>query len=306
MTLTLDGLSLTYQGNKQALNNISLSAQSGILGLLGPNGAGKSSLMRILATLAKPTSGEVTWQGTNILQSPNVLRSELGYLPQYFGVYDQLSAREFLHYLAGLKEISHEVATARIDDLLTSFNLIDVADIKLENYSGGMRQRVGIAQALLNNPKLLIIDEPTVGLDPEERSSFRQLLSDMSSHCLIILSTHIVSDIETICDNIAIMNQGNLVTLQTPDKLIQSVSEQCWEITVAQSQAKQWQSTLMVSHSIRQGSNITFHYVSPPNQQPQPPQAKRRQATLEDAYLYYVKVRESDNHMAISDSLEAV
>lgn len=304
MTLRIDDLSLTYHGGKQALSNISLSATSGVLGLLGPNGAGKSSLMRILATIAKPTNGEVTWHGTSIATAPNTLRHELGYLPQYFGVYEQLSAREFLHYLAGLKEISHDVATSRINELLTSFNLIDVADVKLSNFSGGMRQRVGIAQALLNSPKLLIIDEPTVGLDPEERSSFRQLLADISSHCLVILSTHIVSDIETIADNIAIMNQGHLVTLQAPDALIQSVSELCWQVTVAQSDAKQWQASLMVSHSIRQGDNITLHYVSHPNQPSQPAQAQRRQATLEDAYLFYVKAKPPFNNLAKIDSQE--
>lgn len=289
MTLEIKNLSLNYSGKKQALNDLTLSANTGVLGLLGPNGAGKSSLMRILATLKKPTSGNILWQGNDIIDKPAPLREELGYLPQYFGVYEQLTAKEFLHYLAGLKGLKHNDAEQRIIDLLSQFNLAHVADSPLASFSGGMRQRIGIAQALLNNPKLLIVDEPTVGLDPHERLVFRQLIADISKDALVILSTHIVSDIETIADSIAIMDQGQLISHDAPEKLIQRVAPYCFEITLPREQAKALQPQLNVSHSLRQGEDMTLHFVST---QPIPPKAISRSPTLEDAYLYFVKGNE--------------
>lgn len=289
MTLEIKNLSLNYGDKKQALNDLTLSANTGVLGLLGPNGAGKSSLMRILATLKKPTSGDILWQGNDIIGKPALLRGALGYLPQYFGVYEQLTAKEFLHYLAGLKGLKHNDAEHRIIDLLSQFNLAHVADSPLASFSGGMRQRIGIAQALLNNPKLLIVDEPTVGLDPHERLVFRQLIADISKDALVILSTHIVSDIETIADSIAIMDQGELITHDSPEKLIQKVAPYCFEITLPREQAKALQSQLNVSHSLRQGEDMTLHFVST---QAVPANAVSRNPTLEDAYLYFVKGKE--------------
>lgn len=285
MSLEIKNVSLKYKGGKKALNAISLSATSGVLGLLGPNGAGKSSLMRILATISQPTSGQITWRGQDIVKNSNALRSELGYLPQYFGVYDQLSGAEFLHYLAGLKGLNHQFATNKINQLLQDFNLSHVSDVRLSQYSGGMRQRIGIAQALLNDPALLIVDEPTVGLDPQERANFRQLLSDIASERLVILSTHIVSDIETIADQIAIMNAGDLVTLAPPQSLLQTLNHKCWKITVDREYLSQMQSDVLISHTIRQGSDITVHYV---DQHDKYPSATTRQPTLEDVYLFYV------------------
>ncbi|MGB0835277.1 MAG: ABC transporter ATP-binding protein [Psychrobium sp.] len=299
MSLEIKNLHLSYNKKKHALHNLSLTSHVGVLGLLGPNGAGKSSLMRILATLKQPTSGEVLWQGTNTCDHPQMLRQQLGYLPQYFGVYEQLTAKEFLHYLAGLKGLEHQDAETRIDALLNQFNLSHVANSPLASFSGGMRQRIGIAQALLNSPKLLIVDEPTVGLDPHERLVFRQLIADISKDSLVILSTHIVSDIETIADSIAIMNQGQLITHNTPEQLIDKVAPYCFELTVPREEAKALQAHLQISHSVRQGDNMTLHFVSAKGV---PKSAVARKATLEDAYLYFVNSRHITESAPITDT----
>ncbi|MDQ3039925.1 MAG: ABC transporter ATP-binding protein, partial [Pseudomonadota bacterium] len=204
-TLQMEDVGFRYKGGHDALANVTLKLERGIVGLLGPNGAGKSTLMRILATLAKPTRGQVQWNGEDIARKPDPLRRTLGYLPQDFGIYPMLSAREFLAYLSAVKGISAKGAAARVDACLEQVGLADVADRRLGEFSGGMRQRVGIAQALLNDPKLLIVDEPTVGLDPEERLRFRHLISDLASDRLVILSTHIVSDIEASASSLAVM-----------------------------------------------------------------------------------------------------
>lgn len=194
-----------------------------------------------------------------------------------------------MHYLAGLKGLKHNDAEQRIIDLLSQFNLAHVANSPLASFSGGMRQRIGIAQALLNNPKLLIVDEPTVGLEPHERLVFRQLIADISKDALVILSTHIVYDIETIADSIAIMDQGQLISHDSPEKLIQKVAPYCFEITLPREQAKALQPQLNVSHSLRQGEDMTLHFVST---QPIPAKAISRSSTLEDAYLHFVNGNE--------------
>ena len=199
--------SVTKQYNKQVcgLRDFSLQPKPGVLGLLGPNGAGKSTLMRILATITLPTMGTITWNGVDIVQQPNALRQSLGYLPQDFGIYPNLNAIEFLEYMAAMKGLSSRSARQRIDELLQLVNLTEAAHRPLGGFSGGMKQRIGIAQALLNDPQLLIVDEPTVGLDPEERVRFRHLLSELSGERLVILSTHIVSDVEATATSIAII-----------------------------------------------------------------------------------------------------
>ena len=219
MLLDIQSLSHSYQNRREsklALSSISLQVETGVLGLLGPNGAGKSSLMRILATITKPSEGNILWCGQDIIREPQALRNELGYLPQYFGVYEQLTGVEFLQYMASLKGMALGHANRVIDELLQRLNLTHAAHQSLKGYSGGMKQRIGIAQALLNDPKLLIIDEPTVGLDPQERASFKQLLSELAFDRCIILSTHIVSDIESIAERIAIMKDGHLLQSNTP------------------------------------------------------------------------------------------
>ena len=186
MQLTVNNLGKQYKRDFWGLKDFSLDIKPGILGLLGPNGAGKSTFMRMLATITKPTNGTITWNGTDVVTSPDVLRDVLGYLPQDFGVYPNLSAIEFLEYMAAIKGLDAVSAKRRIDELLQLTNLVEAAKRPLGGYSGGMKQRVGIAQALLNDPQLLIVDEPTVGLDPEERVRFRNLLSDLSGERIVI------------------------------------------------------------------------------------------------------------------------
>src|ERR1700683_5438273 len=202
MQLVIEQVSKVYKGNIWALRDFSLEVGPGILGLLGPNGAGKSTLMRILATITLPTTGRAIWDGTDIARSPDALRSVLGYLPQDFGVYANLNAVEFLEYIAAAKGLDGRSARRRIDELLDVVNLVDAKKRPLGQYSGGMKQRVGIAQALLNDPELLIVDEPTAGLDPEERARFRNLLSELSGGRIVIFSTHIVSDLEGVAQGL--------------------------------------------------------------------------------------------------------
>ena len=193
------------------MREFSLKLGPGIVGLLGPNGAGKTTLMSIIATITRPTEGALHWNGAKVANDPNAIRSVLGQLPQDFGVYPNLNAVEFLEYLAAVKGLDAKAARRRIDELLNVVNLSDVRRRPLGGYSGGMKQRIGIAQALLNDPQLLIVDEPTAGLDPEERVRFRNLLSELSGERIVILSTHIVSDVEATATDIALISQGSLV-----------------------------------------------------------------------------------------------
>jgi ABC-2 type transport system ATP-binding protein len=287
MQLDIQSLSQQYQSGKNvklAINALSLKVEPGILGLLGPNGAGKSSLMRILATITKPTSGKILWNGQDIVRSPQVLRHELGYLPQYFGVYDQLSAVEFLQYIASLKGLPKSKANQVIDELIDKLNLTHAAHTPLKGYSGGMKQRIGIAQALLNDPKLLIIDEPTVGLDPHERANFRQLLTELAGDRCIIFSTHIVSDIESIANSIAIMNTGQLIQSDTPSSLLQKMANKCWQLTTDFNELKHIQHEFIVSHSVRKEDKVELNIVAD-----HCPDARAiaRTPSLEDAYLYF-------------------
>ena len=230
LELAISGVGKEYRGGFWGLKDFDLTLRPGVLGLLGPNGAGKSTLMRILATVARPTEGTVTWDGVDITESPNDLRAVLGYLPQHFGVYPNLNAIEFLEYMAAIKGMDGKAARRRIDELLELLNLTEAAKRALGGYSGGMKQRIGIAQALLNDPQLLIVDEPTVGLDPEERVRFRNLLSSLSGERIVILSTHIVSDVEATALEIAIIDQGRLLTHDTPEALLREVDGQGVEL----------------------------------------------------------------------------
>src|SRR5216684_1365687 len=216
MRLVVHNVSKEYGGKVQALRNVEFALGAGVLGLLGPNGAGKSTLMRILATITHATSGSVLWNETEIARDSDALRAVLGYLPQDFGVYPNLNAVEFLDYLAAVKGIAAGAARKRIGELLDLVNLTDAAKRPLGGYSGGMRQRVGIAQALLNDPQLLIVDEPTAGLDPEERVRFRNL----------------VSDIEAVATSIAILAHGQLLAHAAPEGLLASVAGKVWEVVI--------------------------------------------------------------------------
>lgn len=281
--LSIDGLQYQYPNGHLALNQLTLNLGPGILGLLGPNGAGKSSLMRILATINAPTSGKVLWKGQNITQNPDALRSELGYLPQDFGIYPTLTAREFLGFLAAVKGLPRSIADDRVRDCLAKVGLADVADKQLGGFSGGMRQRVGIAQALLNDPHLLIVDEPTVGLDPEERLRFRHLLTDLAGDRLIILSTHIVSDVDASATQLAVMNKGRLRFFGTPEQLMAQADGHVWECEVSTEQLSRLREQFTITHSIRRPTNVLARVLA--KEQPSST-ARPCDASLEDAYMH--------------------
>lgn len=282
LELSIEGVSKSYPGRGLALDGFSLRLGPGVVGLLGPNGAGKSTLMRILATLTRPSAGTVLWNGVDVARNPDALRSVLGYLPQDFGVYPHLSAVEFLGYLAALKGLSPPKARLRIDELLNALNLWDARDVPLGEYSGGMRQRVGIAQALLNDPELLIIDEPTVGLDPEERVRFRNLVAELAGQRIVLLSTHIVSDVEATAARIAILHRGRLVAEGTPEALLEAVQGRVWEWLVPADEAAAVRARLLVTSTLRRPEGVQLRAVS---DGPPAPGARAVAPTLEDAYL---------------------
>lgn len=282
MRLTIEGAGKRYRGNVWGLRDFTLELGPGVLGLLGPNGAGKSTLMRILATITKPTEGRVRWNGTDIVRSPNELRSVLGYLPQDFGVYPNLNALEFLEYMAAVKGLDPGAARRRIEELLVLVNLTEARKRPLGGYSGGMKQRIGIAQALLNDPKLLIVDEPTVGLDPEERVRFRNLLSDLGGERIVLLSTHIVSDVEATATSIAMIDQGRLLAHAAPEELLRSVEGRVWEWILPSSDLPAARERWKISSTIRRADGVHARVVS---ERPPSTGASPVAPSLEDAYL---------------------
>ena len=285
MRLTITDLGKQYRRDLWGLRNFSLEIKPGILGLLGPNGAGKSTFMRMLATITKPTDGKILWDEVDIVKSPDILRAIVGYLPQDFGVYPNLNAVEFLEYMAAIKGLDSASATKRIDELLQVVNLKEAAKRPLGGYSGGMKQRVGIAQALLNDPQLLIVDEPTVGLDPEERVRFRNLLSDLSGERIVILSTHIVSDVEATATHIALIDKGRLLCESTPEDLLKELEGKVWEWTVSSDDLSALKQKHIVSGTIRRSDGVQVRVVS--GSQPEA-QAQCANPSLEDAYLYFI------------------
>jgi ABC-2 type transport system ATP-binding protein len=282
MQLAVENLSKTYRGNVRALRGFTLMQGPGVLGLLGPNGAGKSTLMRVLATVTQPTAGRVLWNGADISRDPDSLRSVLGYLPQDFGVYPNLNAFEFLEYLAAVKGIGAASARRRIAELLELVNLTGAARRPLGGYSGGMRQRVGIAQALLNDPQLLIVDEPTAGLDPEERVRFRNLLSELSGERIVILSTHIVSDVQAVATSIAIVSSGQLVAHGAPEELLSAVAGKVWEVVVPSAELAALRQRYLVSSTAHRGDGVHARIVTAAAPSPA---ARQLEPSLEDAYL---------------------
>ena len=282
MELHIERVSKQYSGDKWALREFSLKLRPGILGLLGPNGAGKTTLMSILATITRPTEGTIRWNGTEVAKDPNSIRAVLGYLPQDFGVYPNLNAVEFLEYLAAVKGLDGTAARRRIDELLNVVNLSDVRKRPLGGYSGGMKQRVGIAQALLNDPQLLIVDEPTAGLDPEERVRFRNLLSELSGERIVILSTHIVSDVEATATDIALISQGTVVAHASPEELLRIVEGQVWEWVLPSAELPTARQRYLISNTMHRADGVHARVVA----QLPPPQAAPVPPTLEDAYLY--------------------
>jgi len=285
MNLVIEGVGKLYNGKVWGLRDFSLELGPGVLGLLGPNGAGKSTLMSILATITKSTDGRVTWNGVDIDRNPDELRAVLGYLPQTFGVYPNLNAVEFLEYMAAIKGLEGKTARRRISELLHLVNLGEVRNRPLGGYSGGMKQRVGIAQALLNDPQLLIVDEPTAGLDPQERVRFRNLLSDLSGERIVILSTHIVSDVEAVATDIALIKKGLMVEHALPERLLQAVEGQVWEMVVPSAELPALKQRALVGGTARRSDGVHVRVVS---QTPPADGATAVEPTLEDAYLYFI------------------
>jgi ABC-2 type transport system ATP-binding protein len=281
MELTINHLGKRY-GQHWALRELSLRCEAGMLGLVGPNGAGKTTLMRMVATLLDPTEGSIHWNGLDIRRHGTVLRQVLGYLPQEFGIYREFTGRQFLRYLAAMKGLPTPLAHRRVDEVLEIVAMQPVADHKLPTYSGGMKQRIGIAQALLNDPELLIVDEPTAGLDPAERVRFRTLLASLTSDRVIILSTHIISDVEAVASRLVILQQGHMLADTTPEALLTSVAGKVWSVTTDQATALRLQATYQVSTMVNQLGGVTLRMISArrPHED-----AIVVDPTLEEAYL---------------------
>lgn len=281
MELSIDRLTKHY-GRKIAVDCVSTVMKPGVYGLLGENGAGKTTLMRMLCAILEATAGEVFLDGKEITALGSDYRDLLGYLPQDFGYYPNYTAKEFLLYMAALKGIPREEAEKRAEELLEVVGLSEAASKKVKTFSGGMKQRVGIAQALLNEPKILILDEPTAGLDPKERVRFRNLISDYAAGRIVILSTHIVSDIEAIADEVLLMRKGKLVSQGTVAELTKKAEGKVWELAVSPTEAKVWQEKAAVANLRHEGEQVVLRILS--DDRPAE-QAVPCDATLEDLYL---------------------
>lgn len=283
--LCIDNITKKYQ-DRTVVEPISLKLTTGVYGLLGANGAGKTTLMRMLCAILEATAGEVFLDGKEICALGAEYRDLLGYLPQDFGYYPNYTAKEFLLYMAALKGIPREEAEKRTDELLEVVSLKEAASKKVKTFSGGMKQRVGIAQALLNQPKILILDEPTAGLDPKERVRFRNLISDYAAGRIVILSTHIVSDIEAIADKVLLMRGGKLVSQGTVPELTKEAEGKVWELSVSKMEAKVWQEKAAVANLRHEGEQVVLRILA--DNKPAE-EAMPCETTLEDLYLYSMR-----------------
>ena len=278
--LNIESVSKQYRSGTMAIDHVSLNCNAGIVGLLGPNGAGKTTLMQMIVTLTRPTSGRILFQGHDISREPDYLRLRLGFLPQDFGVYENATAFEFVSYLGGLKGIR---SRHKVLEMLEAVNLHAMAHTPVKTFSGGMKQRLGIAQALINEPELLIVDEPTSGLDPEERMRFRTLLTTLSRNSLVILSTHIVSDIAAIAGKIAVLQKGKLRTLGTPEEILASAAGQVRETVISSAEFETQRTTLRISSAIQKADGVHVRYVGSHGASFQ---GTIVEPDLEDAYLF--------------------
>jgi ABC-2 type transport system ATP-binding protein len=279
--LNLTGISKTYPGGVQALQDIHLEVPRGMFGLLGPNGAGKSSLMRTIATLQQPDGGSITFNGIDILQDKTALRRTLGYLPQEFGAYPRTSALTMLKYLAALKGIHGSQQQQVVEDLLVKTNLWDARDKSIDKFSGGMKQRYGIAQALLGNPALLIVDEPTAGLDPAERRRFQNILAEVGEDTVVILSTHIVDDVKELCGQVAIMGRGRILKVGEPLQMIREMNGKLWAQVVKREEVAEVRARHTVLSTRLKAGSTEIRVLSdaqPEGMQPATPE-------LEDVYF---------------------
>ncbi|MBC7684087.1 MAG: ABC transporter ATP-binding protein [Bdellovibrionales bacterium] len=250
----------TFGKGVTAVDNVSLTLKHGVVGLIGHNGAGKTTLMQMIATLTRPSSGQILFDGVDIARQPNHIRKRLGFLPQDFGVYPNLTALEFMQYFAALKGVRDP---ARIGYLLELVNLHEQARRPAASFSGGMRRRLGIAQALLNDPDILVVDEPTAGLDPEERLRFRNLLGELGFSKLVIISTHIVSDVESIAGQLAIMNKGRLIACETPDTILSKARGHVWAAQVDAGAYDAMRGGVHVLQAQRQGDAMSVRVAHP-------------------------------------------
>ncbi|MEL6591808.1 MAG: ABC transporter ATP-binding protein [Bacteroidota bacterium] len=286
MDLRIENLTMTYPNGVEALKGVSLTLHKGMFGLLGPNGAGKSTLMRILSTLQQPSSGSVQFAGFDVLRQPEEIRKRLGYLPQEFGVYPKVSAEMLLDHLAVLKGIGNKKQRKEVvETLLVKTNLYQHRRKNLSGYSGGMRQRFGIAQALLANPSLIIVDEPTAGLDPAERNRFLNLLSELGQEAIVILSTHIVEDVKELCSEMAIINQGQILMQGNPMEAIGLLEGKVWQKRVPKDELEAYKERFeVISEKLIAGQpQIHIYSEGAPDETMQPVQPD-----LEDVYFSYI------------------
>jgi ABC-type multidrug transport system ATPase subunit len=288
LEIRISNLEMTYPGGFRALDNINLSIENGMFGLLGPNGAGKSTLMRILVTLMQPTFGDVLVDGLDIRRHRREIRQMTGYLPQDFRFFTKLKAWEFLDYAARLGGITDKrQRRERIDEMLTSVGLFEFRNRMANKLSGGMKRRLGIAQALIARPKIIIVDEPTTGLDPEERIRFRNLLSDLGrSDTIIILSTHIVGDISSTCSQMALLNGGSLIYRGTPDQLVEQAKGQVWSAEVSQAVYDRMKTDYPIISTIPSGTGWEIQFVG---ERPEYIDARELAPNLEHAYVLYME-----------------
>ena len=296
MKLSLSNISKTYKNGVKALDDVSIDIESGMFGLLGPNGAGKSTLMRTIATLQAPDSGSAFLDDLDIMNDQISLRKVLGYLPQSFGVYPDMSAQDLLDYFAKLKGISDKADRVKIvNTALEVTNLYEVRKKNVAGYSGGMKQRFGIAQLLLNNPKLIIVDEPTAGLDPAERQRFLNVLREIGTNNIVIFSTHIVDDVKELCTDMAILNGGKILAHQTPQEATEKLTNQIWTKNIPRDELDQYEATFnVISSNFNQDNslNIRVHSLTKPDDS-----FDEKTPELED--VYFVTLHEDQNATAI-------
>lgn len=285
MELTLQNITKKYE-RVLVLNDISLTLKPGIYGLLGANGAGKTTLFRIICRLMEPTHGSIKFNGKNVNQQAEAYSTNLGFLPQDFSYYPDFTGMRFMLYIAALKGLNNTVAKKRSLELLKQVGLEEMKDIKIRKYSGGMKQRLGIAQAMLNNPQILILDEPTVGLDPKERVKFRKLISSFANNKIVILSTHIVADVEYIADEIIVLKKGMILNKGTTDILLKEIQNHVWECFVNMDQINLFEDKFIVSNRKYTENGAVLRIVS--TNQPAL-NAKKVEPSLEDLYLYYFR-----------------
>jgi ABC-2 type transport system ATP-binding protein len=283
MFLEIKNLSKVYPNGVKALNDVSLTLGKGMFGLLGPNGAGKSTLMRTIATLQDPDTGTIHLDGIDVVNEKNEVRKVLGYLPQDFGFYPKVSALDLLNHFAILKGISDKRQRREIvDALLQQTNLYEERKRSVSEYSGGMRQRFGIAQALLGNPKLIIVDEPTAGLDPMERNRFHNILSEIGEQVIVILSTHIVDDVRSLCNRMVVMNNGTILLEGTPAEAVAGIQGRIWSKAVEKSDFTHYRQTMhVISHHVSEGRMVVHVYA---DERPEEGFVQA-DASLEDVYF---------------------